>query len=228
MLLSVLIGGGIGYERQSQNRPAGFRTHILVCFGATVISIIQSYLTQDIINIILQNPELGSAIKLDNTRMSAQVISGIGFLGAGTIMHEKGWIKGLTTAATVWVVGCIGLAIGYGYYWVSIVSGIVVVIILVSLKRLDDNILSKGNLLTISIRYHDRTEVSEFLKNYFNRLNIKVKTIEYELEEDIENEQEEQVIKSCMYTLIVPKYIKDSDVLYGLLKHESIVKAKII
>lgn len=226
LLLAIAIGGGIGYERQSQNRPAGFRTHILVCVGAAVISLMQLQMNQETINMVLSNPELVGAVRSDMARMSAQVVSGIGFLGAGTIMHEKGSIKGLTTAATVWVVGCIGLAVGYGYYWLSIVSGICVIMVLVSLKKLESNILSKGNIVKIDIRYYDRKEVSDFLRTYFNNHNIKVKNIEYALEE--EHEDGEHVIKSCMYTLLVPKYMRSSDVLYSLLKNESIFKASIV
>lgn len=226
LLLAIAIGGGIGYERQSQNRPAGFRTHILVCVGAAVISLMQLQMNQETINMVLSNPELVGAVRSDMARMSAQVVSGIGFLGAGTIMHEKGSIKGLTTAATVWVVGCIGLAAGYGYYWLSIVSGICVIMVLVSLKKLESNILSKGNIVKIDIRYYDRKEVSDFLRTYFNNHNIKVKNIEYALEE--EHEDGEHVIKSCMYTLLVPKYMRSSDVLYSLLKNESIFKASIV
>lgn len=230
LLLAIAIGGGIGYERQFKNRPAGFRTHILVCVGAAIISMIQLSLVQDTINLIMQNPKLAGVIGADGGRMPSQVITGIGFLGAGTIMHEKGSVKGLTTAATLWVVGCLGLAIGYGYYWISIVSGIFVIIILVSLKNLESNILSRGNIVQIDMEYYDKTEVTDFLRAYFRNHQIKIKNIEYAIEDEHETEHHdgENVITSCKYTLLVPRHVRSSDVLYNMLKHESVFKARII
>lgn len=230
LLLAIGIGGGIGYERQFKNRPAGFRTHILVCVGAAIISMIQLSLVQDTINLIVQNPDLAGATRVDSGRMPSQVITGIGFLGAGTIMYEKGSVKGLTTAATLWVVGCLGLAIGYGYYWISIVSGIFVIVILVSLKNLESSILGRGNIIQIDIEYYDKTEVNDFLRAYFRNHNIKIKNIEYAIEDELENEQQdgEHVITNCKYTLLVPRHVRSSDVLYNMLKHESVFKARII
>lgn len=230
LLLAIVIGGAIGYERQYKNRPAGFRTHILVCVGAAVVSMMQLHIVEESLQLVLENPLLASAVKADSGRMPAQVITGIGFLGAGTIMHEKGSIKGLTTAATVWVVGCVGLAIGYGYYGLSVIAGICVFLILVSLKSLEEKILSRGNILQIDITYHDQTQVTDFMRAYFRNHNIKIKKIEYTLEDELEEDdipQEEGVVHG-QYTLLVPRHIRSSDVLYNMLKHESIFKARII
>ena len=128
LALAVVVGGLIGYEREFKNRPAGFRTHILVCLGAAITSMIQLYSIQDATNMIIQYPELANAMKVDIGRLGAQVITGVGFLGAGTIIHEKGSIKGLTTAASIWTVACIGLAVGLGYYTLTILSTIFVFI----------------------------------------------------------------------------------------------------
>lgn len=230
LLLAVVIGGGIGYERQYKNRPAGFRTHILVCVGAAVISIMQLHLVQEALDFAIANPDLAGVIRSDSGRMPAQVITGIGFLGAGTIMHEKGSIKGLTTAATVWIVGCIGLAVGYGYYWLSIIAGIFVVLILVSLKSLENKILSRGNIVKIDITYYEKLEVAEFFRAYFRNHNIKIKNIEYVLEDDFDEEDMayEEGMTRGKYTLLVPRHIRSSDVLYNMLKHESVNKARIV
>lgn len=230
LALAIIIGGAIGYERQYKNRPAGFRTHILVCTGAAIVSMMQLHIVEDAINMAIQNPELAPLFRADSGRMPAQVITGIGFLGAGTIMHEKGSIKGLTTAATVWVVGCLGLAIGYGFYWLSVIAGIFVFLILVSLKSLEQKILSRGNILQIDITYSDKVQVSDFMRAYFRNHNIRIKKIEYTLEDDLEDEdvvQEEGLIHG-QYTLLVPRHIRSSDVLYNILKHEEIFKARII
>ena len=228
--LAIVIGGAIGYERQYKNRPAGFRTHILVCVGAAVVSMMQLHIVHESLDLVLKNPELGSAIKADSGRMPAQVITGIGFLGAGTIMHEKGSIKGLTTAATVWVVGCLGLAIGYGYYGLSIIAGIFVFLILVSLKSLEEKILSRGNIIQIDITYHDKTQVTDFMRAYFRNHNIKIKKIEYTLEDELDEDEltQEEGIVHGQYTLLVPRHRRSSDVLYNILKHDSIFKARII
>ncbi len=135
VVVAILVGGVIGYERQMTNRPAGFRTHILVCVGAAVVSIIQEENIVKTIAYIQEYPELANALKSDVGRMGAQVITGVGFLGAGTIIREKGLVKGLTTAASVWVVACIGLAVGHGMYLITAVSTIGVFVSLVILKK---------------------------------------------------------------------------------------------
>lgn len=142
LLMSIIVGGIIGYEREFKNRPAGFRTHTLVCVGATIISMIQINTIEETKQIIIDYPVLQGALKADIGRMGAQVITGVGFLGAGTIIHEKGLVKGLTTAATIWVVACIGLAIGLGYYSMSIIATVSVFICLVVLKAMEKKLFS--------------------------------------------------------------------------------------
>ncbi|MCH4887009.1 MgtC/SapB family protein [Acidaminobacter sp. JC074] len=135
--LAVVCGGCIGAERGKMNRAAGFRTHILVCLGATIIALIQVETVHETTQMILKNPELGQALKADLGRIVAQVVTGVGFLGAGTIMVDKGSIKGLTTASTVWVVACVGLAIGLGYYEISIIATVAILFVNVVLKRFE-------------------------------------------------------------------------------------------
>lgn len=224
LMLAIIIGGAIGYEREFKNRPAGFRTHILVCIGATVISMIQIYSMQDATTMILKNPALEGALKSDIGRMGAQVISGIGFLGAGTIIHEKGSIKGLTTAASLWVVACVGLAIGMGYYILSVLSGISVVVVLVSLKNFEDKFMDKNNLIKLEVQYVNQKSVMDTLDSYFNRNKIKIKNIEYAIEE----EGEESLYKTSLYTILVPKYIRSSKLLHDLLEDEDIIKVSLL
>jgi len=106
MVLTVFFSGLIGYEREHSHRPAGFRTHILVAVGSTLVMMTSGYVFS----------EYEGLTSFDPTRLGAQVISGIGFLGAGTILREGFSVKGLTTAASLWAVSCIGLAVGAGYY----------------------------------------------------------------------------------------------------------------
>ena len=116
MALAVLFSGIIGYEREHSHRPAGFRTHILVAVGSALVMMTSGYVFNEYAG-------LGT---FDPTRLGAQVISGIGFLGAGTILREGFSVKGLTTAASLWAVSCIGLAVGAGYYIGALVSTVVI------------------------------------------------------------------------------------------------------
>ncbi len=106
LLLAVFIGCVIGIERERKNRPAGMRTHVLVCVGASIIAIMESLMIADTITLNMNNASTGIAISYG--RISAQVISGIGFLGAGTIFISQKKIAGLTTAASLWNVACLG------------------------------------------------------------------------------------------------------------------------
>lgn len=223
LVLAVVIGGAVGYEREFKNRPAGFRTNILVCLGAAIISMIQLYEVESTKTLIFQHPELAAIFKADIGRLDAQVVSGVGFLGAGTIMHEKGSVKGLTTAATLWVVACIGLAIGLGYYYLSILSTVAVVVSLVTLKRFELRFLIKKNLIKIEIEYSNRKEMSNSIIEYFEWKNIIMKNIEFSLEEEVG--------ENCMkglYTILVPKQITANEIINDLGKRQGIVKVILI
>ncbi|MBK5241810.1 MgtC/SapB family protein [Clostridium sp.] len=226
LALAVVVGGLIGYERESKNRPAGFRTHILVCLGAAITSMIQLYSIQDTINIILLHPELQNAIKADIGRLGAQVITGVGFLGAGTIMHEKGSVKGLTTAASIWTVACIGLAAGLGYYTLTILSTICVFIVLVFLKNIEAKIFKNTKIIKIEIQYGNKKNMVEKLEQYFDGMGIKVKNIEFLI--DDEDEDENLQYSTTMYTVLAPKHIRSSGVVQKLCALEEIYKATIL
>ena len=124
LTLAALLGGIIGFERERSHRPAGFRTHIIVAVGSALVM-----LTGVAMN---KSGEFGS---FDPTRMAAQVISGIGFLGAGTILREGFSVKGLTTAASLWTVSTIGLACGGGFYGGAILGTLLIILTLNLLKK---------------------------------------------------------------------------------------------
>ena len=137
LLLAVVFGGIVGYTRERHNKPAGFRTHILVCFGAAIISMVQDQLRLNILELARTNLKLSSVIKTDLGRLGAQVVSGIGFLGAGSIMKEKGeTIGGMTTAAGIWATGCAGLGIGWGFYNLAIPAIVFMLLILVFFRNI--------------------------------------------------------------------------------------------
>ncbi len=142
LVVSLIFGGLIGLERESHGRPAGFRTHILVCVGSTLVMLVSAYGFQH----MWDPPKMG----YDPGRIAAQVISGIGFLGAGTIMREGANIRGLTTAASLWIVAAIGLAVGIGMYYPAMIATGLVVLTLVVLSRIEQPYSSdQYQLLTI-------------------------------------------------------------------------------
>ncbi len=139
LLVTTLLSGIIGYEREHSHRPAGFRTHILVAVGSALVMLTSVYVFDS------------QGMSGDVTRMSAQVLSGIGFLGAGTILREGFSVKGLTTAASLWAVACIGIAVGAGFYAGALVATLVIYLTLNSLKRFIIH-GSAGKLLFIEIK----------------------------------------------------------------------------
>lgn len=129
IFLSVLVGGILGIERGSKNRPAGFRTYILVCLGAALVMMTNQYIFK----------EYNAS---DPSRLGAQVISGIGFIGAGTIiLNGRNQVKGVTTAACLWTAACCGLAIGVGFYSGALIGAIAILFVLMILTNLPRTLL---------------------------------------------------------------------------------------
>ncbi|MFS8582626.1 MAG: MgtC/SapB family protein [Limnochordales bacterium] len=130
LLLATVLGGAIGLERETLNRPAGLRTHILVCVGSTLAMLVSMYGLLDMRGGVLTP-------SYDGGRIAAQVISGIGFLGAGTILREGSSVRGLTTAASLWTVAGIGLAVGSGMYAAAVATTLLVMLALKYLVRVE-------------------------------------------------------------------------------------------
>ena len=165
LLFAVVLGGIIGFERGRSGRPAGLRTHILVCLGAALAMMTNQYIYE----------EFGVS---DPTRMAAQVISGIGFLGAGTILVTgRHQVKGLTTAAGLWATACMGLAIGIGFYKAAIAACIMITFATVVLRRIDNFLVSKSRIMDLYIEFSNTvpfTTVLDTLKG----LQVNIETIE--------------------------------------------------
>ena len=155
LFCAMLVGMLIGMERDFTHRPAGLRTHILVALGACVASLMGE---------MIFTHYNSSA---DPARLSAQVITGVGFLGAGTILREGFHVKGLTTAASLWTVACLGIAAGYGYYAVSLAGTLFAFVTLTVLEILQDRLPGKK---AVSDRYEVTTDnVAKTL--FFHQLN---------------------------------------------------------
>lgn len=152
ILVAVIFSGIIGLERGLKNRAAGFRTYMLVCLGSCVIMMTNQYIYQ----------ATGAG---DPVRMGAQVVSGIGFLGAGTIIVTKrNQIKGLTTAAGLWSSACIGLALGIGFYEVALVGAIAIYLSLTLLHTWEDYMRRNTKVLTIYAELKPGLNLGEFLR----------------------------------------------------------------
>lgn len=152
LTLATICAGILGAERGRKKRPAGFRTHILVCIGATMIMITSQYMN-DVLH-----------LEGDASRMGAQVISGIGFLGAGTIIVVgRNQVKGLTTAAGLWACACMGLAIGIGFYEGAIISCIFLFGVVTGLHKLDLYSRTHSRVLDVYAELRDIAGVTNFI-----------------------------------------------------------------
>jgi|SRR5690625_1101696 len=152
--LAIFVGGIIGTERDYKSRAAGTRTHMLVCLGAAVVMMTNQY-------VVTSFPDLD----LDITRMGAQVISGIGFLGAGTILvtsHNQ--VRGLTTAAGLWTAAALGLAIGIGFYEMAIIGSIAVLFIVIILRPLKRFVKDRADLSHFTLLVYTVNGIEEFLE----------------------------------------------------------------
>ena len=152
LLIAAALGGVIGYEREHANRPAGLRTHILVAVGSALVMCTSTYIFQ----IYYDTFNVGSVP--DPARLGAQVISGVGFLGAGTILRDGFSVKGLTTAASLWAVSCVGLAVGIGFWPGAIIATVVIYLTLNVLNKVS---FSKPNNRTLYIGVSDSEAAAE-------------------------------------------------------------------
>ncbi len=142
LVLAVLAGGAVGLERQISGKPAGLRTNILICLGSALLMDLSMNLGMS----------FGGARVGDPARLAAQVVTGIGFIGAGTIMQSRGAISGLTSAATIWVVAAIGLAIGAGFYVEALGTAALVMLVLSGLGHLEHKLLRARRTLSATVR----------------------------------------------------------------------------
>lgn len=164
LTLAVVLGGAIGLERELKAKPAGLRTNILICMGATL-------LTHVSITMVMQN---GTRVG-DPARLAAQIISGVGFLGAGTIMQGSGMVTGLTSAATIWVVAAIGIAIGAGEYIGAAGAGVLVMVVLAGMGRLEHTMRRVRRVVHMTIRAKPETTL-ESITAMLTEEGIKIKS----------------------------------------------------
>ena len=167
--VAVVLGGIIGLERGLKNRPAGLRTYMLVCVGACLIMVTNQYIYQ----------AFGTG---DPVRMGAQVVSGIGFLGAGTIVVTKrNQIKGLTTAAGLWAAAAVGLSVGIGLYEAAVIGGAVVFIVLSLIHSWDNKMRQNSKMVEIYVELTRAINLGDFLRR-IREMDLEVESIQNEKE----------------------------------------------
>ncbi len=185
LTLSCILGGVIGYERQSRHKSAGLRTNILVCLGSCLIMVLSESIFLGV----------EGRTNADPARLAAQVVSGIGFLGAGAIMKEGLTVTGLTTAACLWVVAGVGLAVGAGYYYGALFTAGLVFITLGTLSRLDEWVTHEKNL-RLSIQTIDRPGQLVHISECLEDMQLKIKGVKVRADDDeiVEDEDIEEPI----------------------------------
>ncbi len=161
----MIFGGIIGLERSRKNRPAGFRTYMIVCLSSALVMMTNQF---------IYNNFGGS----DPARLGAQVISGIGFLGAGTIIvTSRSQVRGLTSAAGLWASACLGLAIGIGFYSGAIIVALLVFIIIIFFKKIDYLLTSQNKMINIYTSFKSIEQLYKFII-HCNKTGYKVRDIE--------------------------------------------------
>lgn len=182
MGLAIIVGGFIGLERDIKQRAAGIRTHMLVCLGAAIVMMTNQY-------IFMSFPDA----QIDITRMGAQVVSGIGFIGAGTILVTSEYrIKGLTTAAGLWAAAAIGLAIGIGFYEIALVGGLAILVIMILLRPFKHYILDHINPSDISLIVHTKDGLNSFIK-LVSQYDVKIFDLKVEKELMINDDEKDLI-----------------------------------
>ncbi|MGY5344918.1 MgtC/SapB family protein [Paenibacillus glucanolyticus] len=170
LLFAALLGGLIGWERERRNKQAGLKTHLLVAVGSTLIMLTSIY---GFDSALINHPNA----RFDPARLAAQVVSGIGFLGAGAILRRSNHIiSGLTTAATLWVAAAIGLSVGSGFYWPAIITTAIVLVSTLVLNKLESRFLfiKKSGSLKIMIETGDRPIHVSTITDLLQRANMTV------------------------------------------------------
>jgi putative Mg2+ transporter-C (MgtC) family protein len=207
LALSFIAGAIIGFERETHRQPAGLRTHILICMGATLIMLLSIYIPQTYTQFTTSDPG----------RIAAQVVSGIGFIGAGAILRMGINVRGLTTAASIWAIAAIGLAIGAGMYLPSALAVFFMLIVLIVVEQLERFFFTPMNikLLTIvSSSYETDKIITEILQEHHSRILDVNPTLKsdnhYELTYKITAPDRKQWVELSHYIMKTDKNISES------------------
>jgi putative Mg2+ transporter-C (MgtC) family protein len=200
MVLAVLLGGLVGMEREWHNHAAGFRTHILVCLGSTTIMLLSIYGFSQFVD----EPN----VRIDPARLAAQVISGIGFLGAGAILRNGSVIKGLTTAASVWVVAAIGLCVGAGFIYAAFFATGLVLISLLLLNKWEKYLMRHRRNHELTIKTFDYPGVLGRIATTFGEQGIQIVSMKMIPEPELSSDPVDKPTMQLQFSLKVQNPMK--------------------
>ena len=212
VMVAVMIGCIVGSERERKNRPAGLRTHVLVSLGACIIALTECLFMHEV------DANTSVHITYNFGRMSAQVISGIGFLGAGTIFMAERRIGGLTTAASLWNTACLGLATGYGYYWMSLLGCLFVLAILMIFQK----IIPVHSMKRVEVQFINRVETINYINDFFEKNHITVLNLDFHIESQADRVTNDHNVYTNIYTLHLPSKLNYTSVINALASYPNI------
>lgn len=201
IIVAAVIGCIIGYERHNRDKNAGFRTHSIVCMGAALMMIISKYSFSDVAN-------------YDAARVAAQIVSGVGFLGAGTIFIKKNSVSGLTTSAGIWATAGVGMAIGAGSYLVGIGSGFLLILVQIILHN-PKYLASEPFRAVVKITVQDSTTILEELRQIFEKENIRELYLKV-------NKNKDSEFTKIELTLMFPSDSERKDLINMLMQDERV------
>lgn len=174
LLLALFLGGVLGFAREKKGRPAGLRTYMVVCVSSALVMITNQYMAQEFKSV-------------DVGRMGAQIISGIGFLGAGTIIITgRNKVKGLTTAAGLWAAACLGIAAGIGFYYGALIGGLMILIVMEFLYRIDLVVLKNTQFISVYVEFDKISSLSQFL-SWLKEQDIHISDFEIKKGEEMDD-----------------------------------------
>ncbi len=214
--LATFCGGVIGIDRSRKRRPAGFRTYILVCVGAAMTMILSTYLT------VMLTTEWASVLTYDFTRtdvsrFGAQVINGIGFLGAGTIIVTgKQQVKGMTTAAGLWASACMGICIGAGFYLASLICCAIIIFTIMVFSRIEQFILSHSKNINLFVEFENIDDIPNIIEK-IKIHNVKIFDVEVTKAKYSENHY-----PNAIFSLMLPKKTTHTVVLAAIAEVEAV------
>ena len=184
LLLAIVCGGAIGFERELSRKAAGLRTNVLICMASALFMIVSRHIG-------------GGAAYTDPARLVAQVVAGIGFLGAGVILQARGSITGLTTAATIFIVAAVGITIGEGMFGLAVLATTLIIIVLVVLRRVERFIIRRQRMFHYSLKTHDPAQLLERLLDLLERQHLHLEDF------DVDNSPDgEHVVRLSVVTSI--------------------------
>jgi putative Mg2+ transporter-C (MgtC) family protein len=215
VFIACVVGILFGLERKTRGKPAGMKTNMLACAGAAIVSVIQLMISNKTAEVGL---DIGN-IKADPTRLTAQVISGLGFLGAGVIMTGGDKVRGLTTAATLWLVAILGIGIGYGFYHFILPASAMILFLSYIIKKIETTFIDKRKIKKVILEYEQSEDLESIIKEIAKEKDIKI-VVDKKISEI--DDGEHIIIKKVMH-FSLPKYVSSKYFFNIIRKFEDVI-----